>query len=290
MLKNLLSTLDVNSVLQQSSAEAAAWRLAAGTMKVRRDANPRRRHAVTFTQLGKLNPIGASHVRELISCFGSLAIDTSSCHSPCIVGLAESGIVPSFAMHRACIAQGRNSRWFCTSRIDQGGPGFLEPHSHAPHHFLPPDVLSQPIDELWIVEDEITTGRTLANLLRCIHESRRVRLTRVFAVLDARTAPASAWPAQASNAVAVHSILRAGSGFWEADVSHAMTMQLDDQPRQLVMGESIAKALPLLLSGDVPRLQHVTLSPWMIDHRYIFSRKEVMAGFYLYNGGEVGSA
>ena len=274
LLQKSNPAITVHGSLHHNLSEAAAYRLAAGVMKVRRDANPRRQHAVTFTHLGKLNPIEATHIDDMASCFATLANETSNCDSPCILGLAESGIIPSFAMHRASLANGRCSRWFCTSRNDQGGLKFCEPHSHAPHHFIPPELFSLEIEELWIVEDEITTGYTLNNLLQCIRRNPRILRTRVFTILDTR---------DATEPATVQSILKIGSEFWRTDDFDAIPGHFYEGPRQLVAGESIARALPSLMCGDLPRLQHVTLSPWMIDGRHILSRRELMPGYFLYN-------
>ncbi len=295
--KNVTTLIQIHESLQQPSSLAAAGRLAAGMMRVRRDSNPRRRHAVTFSHLGKLNSIDASHIHDLMQCFTTLAAEISSCDAPCIIGLAESGIIPSFAMHRACLAQGRSARWFCTSRTDQGGLCFREPHSHAPRHFLPADLFAKPIAEMWVVEDEITTGRTLLNLLDCIHQTRGLDCVRVFTLLDTRDQPEpdqpdriQQWVARAGfNAnmtVSVQSVLRTNPGFWNDNVHPVEPRQRDDEPRQFVAGESLAGVLPSLLSGSLPRLQHVTLSPWMIDGYHVLSRQQMMPGYYLYNADE----
>jgi len=253
-------------------------------MRVNRDLNPKRRFAVTFKHLGKLNPIDSSHLQDLISCFSALADATSDCDAPAVIGLAESGIVPSFAMHQACLEQGRSPRWFCTSREDLGGLKFREPHSHAPHHYLPAKLFDDPIDELWIVEDEITTGRTLANLLRCIGLTDKVQRVRVFALLDTRDANAAIGVRQME--VSAECVLRSCSNFWTESNPNSTSREFCDAPRQLVIGESIAAALPSLLSGALPRLQHVTLSPWLTDGCHIISRQEPMPGYYLYNANE----
>jgi hypothetical protein len=286
MLRNLSAAIEIDATFSQTSAEDAALRIAAGTMKVRRDANPKREFAVTFSQLGKLNPIFASDVKDLVDCFSVLASDASECDSPCILGLAESGIVPSFAMHQACIAQGRRSQWLCTSRRNNGGHGFCEPHSHAPHHYLPTESPSDPIDELWIVEDEITTGNTLANLLHCIRLARMARRVRIFTLLDTRSYARQGLPCFEN--VSVQSVLKTTSDFWNDD---SFEMSSDVAPRQYhekvqyVAGESITRSLPFLMTGEVRSLQHITISPWLVDGHHILSRQQLTQGYYLYNAG-----
>ncbi len=291
MISPLFATIEKHESLCQVAGETAAYRVACGMMKVERDANLIRQFGVTFSHLGKLNPIDATHLQDLIACFSALAM-ASACDAPCILGLAESGIVPSFAMQQACLLQGRTASWYCTSRDQLSGLRFSEPHSHSPEHFLPMSLVNHHIEELWIVEDEITTGRTLANLLDLVREHCRVERVRVFTILDTRDADTADSPAYSLDEFAqVSSVLRCGADFWTRPIeSYSLASQpfipardLTQAPGKLAVGETISQLLPGLLSGEISRLHHITLSPWKVNHLNIFSRQQWAPGFYRYN-------
>jgi len=304
--------LSINPILNTPLSRKAAERIASGTRIVRRDANPQRSHAITFEHLAKIGPINSVHLQDLITCFTAIVIGRKSLkkaksnsyartycsggslyRSPfcTVLGLAESGIVPAFAMQSACESAGINSQWYCSSRVDTGGQKFSESHSHAPEHFLPRHMLDQLGEELWIVEDEITTGRTIENLLDCIYDLSRISKCRVFTLLDARNATdlerfeeiclIRGWN------VTFQSILRPGDFSSLSNQSRGFTNRIDHTARYYVVGESIAGALPSLLNGDLPCLQHITLSPWVIDGEYIVSRQSWKDCYYVYNSPEV---
>lgn len=286
----LETMIELHGRLCGSTAEPAATRIASGAMRVRRDSNPNRNSAVTFTHLGKLNPIQADHLQDLMKCFGELA-QVSDSDSPVVLGLAESGIIPSFAMQQACLELGRQARWLWTSRRDNGGPGFREPHSHAPAHYLPSELFDQPIDEVWVVEDEITTGKTLENLAKCLRENASVNRIRVFSLLDTRGAADTKQMNRqwftTGMICSVESVLTTEPNFWSMDPPDREPIEPDSEPRRLLTGEAIASGLPSLLSGEVARLQHVTLSPWLVDGYNVLSRTQLHPKYFLYNAGEV---
>ena len=255
----------------RNDALAAARRIAEGTVCVRRDANPRRSEAITFEHLGKLSPIGQRHLVDLATCFAELLPTAQTSKRIVILGLAESGIVPAFAMQQGALAQGVTAQWCFSSRTDRGGLAFSEPHSHAPRHFLPPGFDRWGMDELWIVEDEVTTGQTLSNLRRVLMDSRTTLSIRFFSILDARvTLPTDSIP--------VESILRG-----VPSPGLLSTARISHESAHLSVGEGIAEDLPALWNRSLASLRHVTLSPWAIDGEAIRSRREVTPGYYLYN-------
>lgn len=270
MLRKAPETFSVNDWIRHHSP-AASRRIAAGTVCVRRDANPRRREAITFEHLGKLNPIVRQHLVDLATCFAQLLPLCQTTKRIVILGLAESGIVPAFAMQQGAIAQGFHAPWYFSSRTDRGGLAFVEAHSHAPRHFLPPEFERLPMDELWIVEDEVTTGQTLFNLRCALDKSLDAVTIRLFSVLDAR-------PVLPPHELHVESILRGTPTGGALSVSATVGKQC-----HLSVGETIADDLPALWDGSIASLQHVTLSPWMVDDEAVRSRREVLPGYFLYN-------
>lgn len=155
---------------------------------LKRENNVRRRHAITFSCLGKLcSTHGADLCRwksrlEDLLC-GALT-DRPVTGTPLIIGLAESGIIPSALFHQILSKMEIRAEWICSTRRPACGIRFVESHSHGPEHILPFPP-GRP-GELWFVEDEITTGRTLLHL--SISLCRRLNLKRVryFAFLDTR--------------------------------------------------------------------------------------------------------
>lgn len=287
--------IETNKRFQHASSADAAERIVAGVIRVKRESNAKRQFGVTFAHLGKLNPIFDLHLRDLICCFGDLIGNAVSCCHPTVLGLAESGIVPSFAMHRACLELGILSRWCCTTRASSPNcDRFAEPHSHAPHHFVPANLLDKHLEELWIVDDEITTGATLNNLLECLLANRKLERVRIFSLLDTRDSASvisfdNYWQRKGV-AVTVESVMTVSSCFWQQDWDVVHRMPANHPPRTYFTGESIVHGLPLLLSGELQALQQITLSPWTVDGVNILSRQEKSTGYYLYNAGEAADA
>ena len=301
----------INPIFDTAISRKAAERIAQGTKIVRRDANPERSYGFTFEHLAKLGPINAVHLQDLICCFRAIIGDSQAygkaysdnVHESSrggrvpnrfpfctVLGLTESGIVPSFAMQKACESFGIDSKWCCSSRVDTGGLKFCESHSHAPEHFLPRRLLGQLGEELWVVEDEVTTGRTIGNLLECLYDSSNIRKCRVFSLLDAREDTDHERLKQICLRrrwnVTFQSILRPENSSCLSNRPHGFTNRINHVARHYVVGESIAAALPLLLSGDIQYLQHITLSPWVIDGDYIVSRQSWQDCYYIYNAPE----
>ncbi len=106
--------------------------------------------------------------------------------NPLVIGLTESGIVPSALVHQLLREQGVQAHWVCSTRRPSNGIPFTESHSHGPSHFLPLPPF-EPM-ELWLIEDEITTGRTVLQLALTLCRLMSVRTVRFFAVADTRSA------------------------------------------------------------------------------------------------------
>ena len=156
---------------------------------LRRENNARRRSAMTFSCLGKV--AGTSTVTLGHWKSGLRKVYHAACRvrpvtrEPLVVGLAESGIIPSALFHQILREDCPAAGWICSTRRPSAGICFSERHSHAPDHILPhPE--SRPT-ELWFVEDEITTGQTLLGLSLDLCRRLDQRRVRYIAFTDVRT-------------------------------------------------------------------------------------------------------
>lgn len=160
-----------------------------GVYHLKRDNNIHRQDAVTFSFLGKLESASGAELRKWKNCLKLLIRDACNereiSQRPLIVGLAESGIVPSALFHQLLRKAGVSADWICSTRRPSRGIHFNESHSHGPDHILPLPQ-SRPT-ELWFVEDEITTGRTLLHLSLRLCRMMNMRQVRFFAVADSRS-------------------------------------------------------------------------------------------------------
>lgn len=180
---------------------------------LKRDNNPLREDAFTLSCLGKLNPASST---DFIRCRGYLAgllenalsdrsaagrplsgrsahggllycgaeSDSKACDEILIVGLTESGIIPALLMYMESLRRNLNTHILYSTRRPLSGISFKEKHSHGPDHILPlPDCT---IREIWIVEDEITTGNTVYHLMVQLCDYLNISRVRIFAFADFR--------------------------------------------------------------------------------------------------------
>ena len=176
--------------------------------------NPLRKTALSFNYLAKLNAVTATELGECQQLLGQM-LECSARRHPVsgpvlIVGMVESGVILSALLHQEAQRLGFNTFWICSTRRPASGLQVIEHHSHAPKHILPlPDV---PVTEVWIVEDEITTGRTIVQVAHLLGEALGVRKVRVFALADTRTPAQQRWLHEALAAnqmwLAVHTLFR----------------------------------------------------------------------------------
>ncbi len=157
--------------------------------------NPLRKTAISFNCLAKLGAVTRtelSECRHLLRGLITQSVRRSPITGPVlIVGMVESGVILSSLMHQEAQSLGINTFWMCSTRRPASGVQVMEFHSHAPHHILPlPDVH---IEEIWIVEDEITTGRTILQVVRMLVEALGARKVRIFALADIRTPQQQCW-------------------------------------------------------------------------------------------------
>lgn len=291
---------------------------------LKRENNIHRQNAMTFSCLGKLCSISNSELSKWRTCLRGLIQESMNesdiLQCPLIIGLAESGIVPSAIFHQSLRSEGIRAQWVCSTRRPAFGIRFIESHSHSPDHILP--LPSHQPSELWFVEDEITTGRTVLNLalsLCCLTNVSRVRF---FAIADIRSIANIVKFQRILDGHGIshssHTVVRFGpghesqvsdisekklnnrvsvsgkkpdSGWYFPDQRPALFNQLDiaiDLPDNLrgsllVVGEAIDIGLKLVQMNPGLSFHHVTLSPWEIDGKHIFSRLEIGKDYYLYN-------
>lgn len=156
---------------------------------LKRENNLLRQQAISFSCLGKLgftNHPGLHQWKRYLQILIRESLNERSVSKyPFIIGLTESGIVPSALFHQLLREQGIHAGWVCSTRRPSHGIRFRESHSHGPDHILP--LPRRQPTELWFVEDEITTGRTLLRLALGLCQMTDVRQVRFFAIADTRS-------------------------------------------------------------------------------------------------------
>ena len=151
-------------------------------LTVERDGNPLRRYGHVSPHIGKIAPLDAGALRE-IADLAVEALRPEEQGPTLLVGMAESALLLSWAL---AARMGGNAELRFTTREDRGtanGRAFLEPHSHGPVHALalPP---GRSYTRVVVVEDELTSGATLRNLLLAIRDV--APLCRVITLSDRR--------------------------------------------------------------------------------------------------------
>ncbi len=148
-------------------------------LRVERDGNPLRRFGHVSPHIGKISPLDATALRGIA---GLAASSLPPCPGPTlVVGMTESALLLSWFIAERLAARtgGDVDLRFTTREHRHASPNiagngacrtFLEPHSHGPVHSLElPAGLAYP--RAVIVEDELTTGATLRNLLLAIRDA-----------------------------------------------------------------------------------------------------------------------
>ena len=182
-------------------------------LRVARDGNPLRAHGWACSAFGKLAPVDAGAADALAAALVArlqAAAPLAPAQRVLVLGLAESSLLPAWWVAQRLAAAGCQLELALSTRTDPQGTDpqgatcasggaqqqwlkFQEAHSHAPQHFLalPPGRF----ERLVVVEDELTTGRTLACLLAAVLAALPapppLRID-VLALLDLRAAGAEA--------------------------------------------------------------------------------------------------
>ncbi len=256
-----------------------------------RENNPRRLHAMSFSCLGKLAPADGALLRRWKAAMERILSEVyppghgepsgSPAVAPLVVGLSESGIVPSALFHRILREKGAACERICSTRQRIDGIPFIESHSHGPHHVLP--FPRARFGEICFVEDEITTGTTLLGLALALYQATGVQRMRFFCFADNRG------PAQVRQFE--NRLRAAGIGFSlhvlldkTPPIPHLAPAQPPAPlPCILAVGEAVEGVWEPVMQSAALSFQQVTLSPWRIDGKQILSRLEIGGRYYLYN-------
>jgi len=134
--------------------------------------NSRRSFLIVSKLLGRHLPARPSAMRAAMRDLARL-IPADLPEPVLVVGLAETAVALGQGVHEELARLGRRA-FFVHSTRQQGDHPLLcrfdEPHSHAASHLIyrPRDVDLGAIRSLVLVDDEISTGTTLANLSRAL--------------------------------------------------------------------------------------------------------------------------
>ncbi len=304
--------------------------------QLKRDNNPLREDAFTLSCLGKLFPASSldftrcgSWLSELLD---DIILNNSLEHEILITGLTESGIIPAFLMYVEAGKKQLNTHIIYSTRRPMSGIAFHESHSHGPNHILP--IADASFKEIWIVEDEITSGNTVFNLIVQLSNHLKIDCVRVFAFADFRNMKQKAqliskikemdifcsvhilpfqleegntaisdqplvlnnpikpscWPVKEHSenyASDWHLPTKRPALGEKSDV--LLDLKLWSVPLEfsfgtiLAVGESVDIAACFALANNNLSFQQISLSPWKIDNKSIFSRITFAGKYYLYN-------
>lgn len=287
-------------------------------LKVERDGNPLRRYGHVSPHIGKLAPLDGGALDE-IAGLAAASLPPASAGPTLVIGTAESALL--LAWFLAGRLEGGTDLRFTTRENRHGSNNglrrtFLEPHSHGPVHSISmPPRRSYP--RMVIVEDELTTGATMRNLLLSVRDlSTRCH---VVTLSDARPREARACLRDEMRGfgveLSVTDLSLAGEGVSPVRNGHTPP-PLDPFPRPVgvlsgaaeelrrrwlalrpeclyAVGECVDVAMAFwgsLSSDERPAFRHVTRSPWLVDGDAITSRLDLSAPrvprHFLYNWEE----
>lgn len=284
---------------------------------VLRDGNPRRRHGLTSPYIGKLADADLAALDGLAEQAASVLRPWSGRPTPptLLVGLAESSLMLAwFLWGRLGAAD------LClSSRLPTATAGarrFEEPHSHGPQHHL--SLPERRYARVVIIEDEITSGRTLQNLVQALAD--RGTVFEVITIHDLRSPAARLGMEVAFQATGLSvritaladlgggrrslrmpTLVAEGPRSWRPEPQRAQAQADLDGLRTLAARHDVAAVfavgeaidLPLCLvtalpAARRPRLRHVTRSPWCVDDSGVRARLDLGpdamgAPHFLYN-------
>ncbi|HKH75947.1 MAG TPA: phosphoribosyltransferase domain-containing protein [Rubrobacteraceae bacterium] len=296
-------------------------------LRVERDGNPLRRFGHVSPHIGKISPLDATALRGIAGLATSLLPPYPG--PTLVVGMTESALLLSWFIAERLAAQPgvevdlrfttREHRRASPSEAGNGAcRTFLEPHSHGPVHSL-----ALPAGHAYpravIVEDELTTGATLRNLLLAIHntaprhhvvtlcdgrppESRErlheemralgVELSVVDLSRTGDTPPPSPTNGHPNgHTPPIRNPFGRPAAMMDGAVEELRRRWLSSRPGRLyAIGECVDVAVAFwesLPTEERPAFRHVTRSPWLVDGEAITSRLDLHAppipSYFLYN-------
>jgi hypothetical protein len=282
---------------------------------VRRDGNHRRLLGRVSPFMGKLAPVHWGAVQTLAR-LGLESLGRVEGRA-LVVGLTESSLIMAWGL---AAALGNCADLTFTTREHRSFRScrrFKEPHSHGPFHMIALDE-ARSYRHVVIMEDEITSGTTLMNLIVALAGVSQ-RFT-VLALRDYREAVhRESWrkgfegaaldvkvvelagrkirvnalqAGEADNgATRLNPFGRSPSHFRKAFVELSANWDRYRPGTIYAVGECLDVPLAFLTTlplKDRPRLRHVTRSPWLVDGGAIRSRVDISGGrqtaaHYAYN-------
>lgn len=294
-------------------------------LKVERDGNPLRRFGHVSPHIGKVSPLDADALHKI----AALATSSLPPHPgpTLVVGMTESALLLSWfiAERLAAPPGGEVDLHFTTREHRHTRPSeadgdvcrtFLEPHSHGPVHSLAlPTGHAYP--RAVIVEDELTTGATLRNLLLAIRDvsprhhvvtlsdgrppESRERLREEMSasgvelsVVDLSRAGDAPPPGPNGHAPTIRNPFGRTAAVMDGVVEDLWRRWHSSRPGCLyAIGECVDVAMAFwesLPPEERPAFRHVTRSPWLVDGEAITSRLDLHAppvpSHFLYNWAE----
>jgi len=279
--------------------------------QVERDGNPLRRLGHVSPFIGKLGPLDSAALDEIGQLTRAALPDLPQ--PTLVIGMTESSLLLAFFM--ALWQQKPVDLRFTTryERESENKIAFREPHSHGPQHFLALDDARR-YSQIVIIEDELTTGATLHNLILAVTGiSRRIfvatlrdlrpqnlrdelqnEMQNLGVTLEVLSLETVAW--QSKPEIAPLRPLFNPFGRRESNraaASQALETQWAEfQPGLLVMiSECVDIALQFWLqlpANARPELRQITRSPWKVDGEYIrsaqvFPGDDAGSRYFFYN-------
>ena len=293
------------SVLNSAHPATTLW-------QVERDGNPLRQFGHVSPFIGKLGALDKPALDQI----GQLARAALPAlpGTTLVIGMTESSLLLSFFLslwQQKPVDLRFTSRKIRTS--DTHRIAFREPHSHGPQHYLALDE-GVKYSQIVVVEDELTTGATLRNLLLALEGT----APRVFVITlrDLRTEQLREKLQNEMHARGVKlNVLSLDSfvdevpdeitplrpcfnpfGRDEIDRLRALD-ELEKQWREFrfgtvwIIGECVDIALGWWLELPIderPQMRQITRSPWKIDGQSVFTAQKLEAEgqasrYFIYN-------
>ena len=280
-------------------------------LRVERDGNPLRREGHASPFIGKLGPLDGARLDQIGQLTRAALPDLPE--PTLVVGMTESSLLLAFWM---ALWQQKPVDLRFTSRKTRAGDAhriaFQEPHSHGPQHYLALEA-GRTYAQIVIIEDELTTGATLRNLILALQGvSPRVWVAtlrdmrpphlrdELQSELNARGVQLDVISLDTLGELpaAVTPIRPRFNPFGraEADRQNALC-ELEKQGEQwapgavYMIGECVDIALQWWLQlpdGARPILRQITRSPWQVDgqavkSRQVFAAPAQTSRYFLYN-------